>query len=183
MSKFNYLLLFLLIISLNNVFAQEVETDSSIEEIVVTGSYLKTSPTDGASPIDVIDRDAIENFGANTVADLVRNLASNSGSENVPDSFTSGSTQGTSNINLRGLGLSSTLVLIDGRRQTVAGATANDGSVFVNTSIIPLIAIGEKDQGCLMIAGVKKQYPNATQSVLQKAKYEEKKFECTKENS
>ena len=98
-------------------------------------------PTDGASPIDVIDREAIENFGANTVADLVRNLASNSGSENVPDSFTSGATQGTSNINLRGLGLSSTLVLIDGRRQTVAGATANDGSVFVNTSIIPLIAI------------------------------------------
>ena len=32
-----------------------------------------------------------------------------------------------------------------------------------------------------MIAGVKKQYPNATQSVLQKAKYEEKKFECKKE--
>ena len=48
MSKFNNLLLFLLIVSLNNIFAQEVETDSSIEEIVVTGSYLKTSQTDGA---------------------------------------------------------------------------------------------------------------------------------------
>ena len=141
MTNFKCLMLFLLILSLDSLFAQEVENDQSIEEIVVTGSYLKTSPTDGASPIDVIDREAIENFGANTVADLVRNLASNSGSENVPDSFTSGATQGTSNINLRGLGLSSTLVLIDGRRQTVAGATANDGSVFVNTSIIPLIAV------------------------------------------
>ncbi len=48
---------------------------------------------------------------------------------------------------------------------------------------ISLVQIGEKDQGCLMIAGVGKQYPNATQSVLQKAKYEEKKFECKKENS
>jgi len=48
---------------------------------------------------------------------------------------------------------------------------------------VSLVQIGEKDQGCLMIAGVKKQYPNATQSVLQKAKYEEKKFECPKENS
>ncbi len=48
---------------------------------------------------------------------------------------------------------------------------------------VSLVQIGEKDQGCLMIAGVKKQYPNATQSVLQKAQYEEKKFECTKENS
>ena len=48
---------------------------------------------------------------------------------------------------------------------------------------VSLVQIGEKDQGCLMIAGVKKQYPDATQSVLQKAKYEEKKFECKKENS
>tara|TARA_B100001245_G_scaffold233581_1_gene217598 strand:+ start:2236 stop:3183 length:948 start_codon:yes stop_codon:yes gene_type:complete len=48
---------------------------------------------------------------------------------------------------------------------------------------VSLVQIGEKDQGCLMIAGVKKQYPEATQSVLQKAKYEEKKFECKKKNS
>ena len=48
---------------------------------------------------------------------------------------------------------------------------------------VSLVQIGEKDQGCLMIAGVKKQYPQANQSVLQKAKYEEKKFECKKDNS
>jgi len=48
---------------------------------------------------------------------------------------------------------------------------------------VSLVQIGEKDQGCLMITGVKEQYPEANQSVLQKAKYEEKKFECKKENS
>ena len=48
---------------------------------------------------------------------------------------------------------------------------------------VSLVQIGEKDQGCLMITGVEKQYPEANQSVLQKAKYEEKKFECKKENS
>ena len=48
---------------------------------------------------------------------------------------------------------------------------------------VSLVQIGEKDQGCLMITGVEKQYPKANQSVLQKAKYEEKKFECKKENS
>ncbi len=48
---------------------------------------------------------------------------------------------------------------------------------------VSLVQIGEKDQGCLMITGVKKQYPEAKQSVLQKAKYEEKKFECKKEKS
>jgi len=48
---------------------------------------------------------------------------------------------------------------------------------------VSLVQIGEKDQGCLMITGVIKQYPKANQSVLQKAKYEEKKFECKKESS
>ena len=48
---------------------------------------------------------------------------------------------------------------------------------------VSLVQIGEKDQGCLMITGVQKQYPKATQSVLQKAKYEEKKFECKENNS
>ena len=48
---------------------------------------------------------------------------------------------------------------------------------------VSLVQIGEKDQGCLMISGVKKQYPEATQSVVQKAKYEEKKFECKQNNS
>ncbi len=48
---------------------------------------------------------------------------------------------------------------------------------------VSLVQIGEKDQGCLMITGVQKQYPKAKQSVLQKAKYEEKKFECKKDKS
>ena len=48
---------------------------------------------------------------------------------------------------------------------------------------VSLVQIGEKDQGCLMITGVKQQYPEANQSVLQKAKYEEKKFECSKDKS
>ena len=43
-----------------------------------------------------------------------------------------------------------------------------------------LVQLGEKDQGCLMITGVKKQYPKASKSVLQKAEYEKKKFKCNK---
>ncbi len=48
---------------------------------------------------------------------------------------------------------------------------------------VSMVQIGEKDQGCKMINGVKLQYPKANQSVIQKAKYESKKFECTKEDS
>ena len=48
---------------------------------------------------------------------------------------------------------------------------------------VSMIQIGEKDQGCKMISGVEQQYPNANQSVIQKAKYESQKFECKKQNS
>ena len=45
---------------------------------------------------------------------------------------------------------------------------------------ITMVQLGEKDQGCSMIAGIKKQYPKASKSVLQKAQYEQKKFNCSK---
>ena len=48
---------------------------------------------------------------------------------------------------------------------------------------VSMVQIGEKDQGCKMINGVEMQYPNANQSVIQKAKYESKKFECIKQDS
>ena len=48
---------------------------------------------------------------------------------------------------------------------------------------VSMVQIGEKEQGCKMIEGVEKQYPKANQSVLQKAKYESKKFECAKQNT
>jgi len=40
--------------------------------------------------------------------------------------------------------------------------------------------LGEKEQGCLMLSGIKKQYPKADKSILRKAKYETKKFKCAK---
>jgi len=48
---------------------------------------------------------------------------------------------------------------------------------------VSMVQIGEKDQGCKMINGVGIQYPKANQSVIQKAKYESKKFECNKQDS
>ena len=48
---------------------------------------------------------------------------------------------------------------------------------------VSMVQIGEKDQGCKMINGVEEQYPKASQSVIQKAKYESQKFECRNQNS
>ena len=81
--------LFSLVLFTGVSFADEVE------DVVVTGSYIKGSATDGAAPVEIISRDTIELLGATTVADITRNLTASSGAENNADSFTSGSTQGT----------------------------------------------------------------------------------------
>jgi iron complex outermembrane receptor protein len=123
----------------NSVLAQD--DSKALEEVVITGSYIKGSGTDEATPVDVLDSDYIQKQGALTIGELTQKLAVSSGTENNPDSFTAGGTQGTSNVNLRGLGLTSTLVLVNGKRQTIAGAVANDGSVFVDTATIPMAAL------------------------------------------
>ncbi|MFT7131106.1 MAG: iron complex outermembrane receptor protein, partial [Gammaproteobacteria bacterium] len=64
------------------VIAQDDEA-LEIEEVVITGSYLKSSPKDGASPIAVVDREGIDQMGAITISDITRNLTANSGAENV----------------------------------------------------------------------------------------------------
>jgi len=47
---------------------------------------------------------------------------------------------------------------------------------------VMLVQIGEKEQGCSMILAIKDQYPKANQSVIQKAEYEKKKFNCEKKS-
>ncbi|MFK8042640.1 TonB-dependent receptor [Congregibacter sp.] len=112
-----------------------------LEEVLITGSFIKSTGENEASPVEVLDSDYIANTGAITIGELTSRLSVSSGAENNPDSFTAGETQGTSNVNLRGLGLTSTLVLINGKRQTMAAAVANDGSVFVDTSTVPMAAL------------------------------------------
>jgi len=112
------------------------------EEIVVTGSYIKRKIARSASPISVVGKTDIDAQGVPTITDLVKNMTINTGSEFNSDIFTQVLTPGSANINLRGLGLSSTLVLVNGRRQTVAASVSNDGSSFVDiNSLMPLIMI------------------------------------------
>ncbi|NVJ99887.1 MAG: TonB-dependent receptor [Alphaproteobacteria bacterium] len=124
--------------------AQDQDNDEmTIEEVVVTGTYLKgKSQYNSPSPIAVIGSDNLNQIGASNVADLVQTLTINNGAQNNPDAFTQNGTTGTSNFNLRGLGVASTLVLLNGRRQVVAGTVTNDGIAFVDTSsLVPQIAV------------------------------------------
>ena len=65
---------------------------------------------------------------------------------------------------------------LDGYQNYPKSKKAPENLLKLGTTMVQL---GEKDQGCKMILGLKKQYPKATQSVLQKAQYEKKRFKCS----
>ena len=113
------------------------------DTIYVTGSYIKkNSEENSASPLNVSPRVDRAAQGLNNLGDMARNMTFNAGSEVNTDAFTQNFSTGTGNINLRGLGLSSTLILLNGKRQTLSSAYADDGSTFVDTnSLMPLIMV------------------------------------------
>ncbi len=116
--------------------------ESKIEEVVVTGSYLRGSPIDGPSPVHVIDRSSIEYQGAGQLWDVVKNLEVNSGSITNPNSGEEEMVQGVANVNLRNLGENSTLTLINGRRQVSAATTTRSGGEMVDLNAIPQVMVG-----------------------------------------
>jgi tol-pal system protein YbgF len=66
---------------------------------------------------------------------------------------------------------------LDGYQNYPKSKKAPENLLKLGTTMVEL---GEKDEGCKMITGLKKQYPKASQSVLQKAQYEQKRFKCSK---
>jgi iron complex outermembrane recepter protein len=120
-----------------------VRAEVLVEEVVVTGSYVKRDRLTVGSPLKVISSEDLSSYGLTGIADVINYLPFNSGSEFNADVFTQNLSVGTSNFNLRGLGLNSTLVLLNGRRQTVSGGVADDGSTFVDlNALVPLNAVG-----------------------------------------
>jgi iron complex outermembrane recepter protein len=117
--------------------------DGALEEIVVTGSYIKGPRADAPSPITVIGRDVFDQQGAATLWDVAKNLNINAGSTTAPgtDGSNSDSAAGSANINLRGLGQNATLVLFDGKRQVPAAQLMTDGSEYVDILGLPMIAV------------------------------------------
>lgn len=120
----------------------EQPASRGLEEVTVIGTYLKKSQSDIPSPIDVVERDQFQNQGISTAAELAGTLTINTGAENNADNYTAAGTFGTSNINLRGLGIGANLVLLNGRRQTQSAIANDDGETFVDTaSLAPMIAV------------------------------------------
>jgi len=132
-----------LVLLLAAALAAHAET---LEEVIVLGSRLKGERDALAAPVVSLTAADFQAAGFAAVSDIVRGLPINAGSEFNVDPFTQNLSAGTSNFNLRGLGLNATLVLLNGRRQTISGAIADDGSTFVDlNALIPLIALERLD--------------------------------------
>jgi iron complex outermembrane recepter protein len=110
------------------------------QTIVVTGSLIRRSNTETASPVTVLSADTIAKEGITNISDAVRSVsADNSGT--IPNAFSNGFAAGASGASLRGLTAADTLVLIDGLR-TAAYPVADDGvRSFVDLNTIPIGAV------------------------------------------
>ena len=113
-------------------------SSEAADEMIVLGTYIKRpSQFDAPSPVVILSADDLAASGANKISDVIDRLTINTGSQNNPDAFTQNQTTGTSNVNLRGLGVSSTLVLVNGRREVQSAAATDRGENFVDTSALP----------------------------------------------
>ncbi len=118
----------------------QATTPERLERIEVTGSNIKRTDTETVAPVEVLTREDIQRTGRPTIAEVLRNLPSNTGGS-FGESFSNSFAPGAAGISLRGLGQKATLVLINGRRTSSYGFAQNLQDTFVDLNSIPASAI------------------------------------------
>lgn len=126
----------------NATAATPAQREAAIEEVIVTGSFIASTPEDAALPVDVITRETLQEQGSPDIVALISSIPAMSGG-NIGQSnrFLGTAAQGTATVNLRGLGIQRTLPLLNGQR--MAQTTAAGDIAYVDVSQIPLAAIGQ----------------------------------------
>ena len=129
------------------VSAQEADPQEGVNSsaeptnaIVVTGSRIRRADIEGVGPTTVVDAEEIENTGIVNVETLLQRLPANAGfAGNQSSAYWTGNGYGTAQVNLRGLGIKRTLVLLNGRR-LVAGGTGANSSPDLNMIPVNMLA-------------------------------------------
>jgi iron complex outermembrane receptor protein len=112
-----------------------------IEEVVVTGSYIRGTPEDAALPVDVITAESLQEQGSPDIIEMIQRIpAITGGTYGQSNRFLGTSAQGAVSVNLRGLGAPRTLVLLNGQR--LSTTTVPGGAEQVDVAQIPFAAIG-----------------------------------------
>ena len=131
------------ILMINGAAAQQAApgTSQSIDRVQITGSRINLTQEQiaGIGPVTIIDSEAIQRSGAISVETLLQRLPSSAGfAGNQTSAYWTANGWGTTQVNLRGLGINRTLVLLNGRRVVNGGTGANSS---VDLSMIPVAMI------------------------------------------
>ncbi len=112
-----------------------------IQRVEITGSSIKRIDNETALPVQLIKREDIEKSGVTTAAELLRNISANTAPLSDGASITDGTSgqRGFNGANLRGIGVSSTLILLNGRRLANFASPGDNAGVDLNN--IPAGAI------------------------------------------
>jgi len=114
--------------------------DAPTARVEVTGSSIKRASAETASPVQVVTREDLAKSGKSTVSEYLQTLTAD-GAGSLPTGFGNGFAAGSTAISLRGLGATSTLVLLNGRRMAPF-ARADDGQKsFTDLSTVPMEAV------------------------------------------
>ena len=147
MNKLKGMLFYASAIALTGSLAAYAQEDDDSERklgtVTVTGSLIQGTPEDAALPVDVLTAEDLRLQGSPSALDLIKSLPVSSGvlgDTNQFDGRAQGS-EGSGTVNLRGLGSSRTLVLLDGKR-LAPNPFAFAGNGSVDTNILPLAAVG-----------------------------------------
>ncbi len=104
------------------------------QRVEITGSSIKRLASETALPVQTVTREEIDKSGVTTAAELLQKITANVGglTDGASISDQSGSQRGFNGANLRGLGVSSTLVLLNGRRLANFATPGDNAGVDLN---------------------------------------------------
>lgn len=129
------------LLAAGSVQAQQANGAQELQRVEVTGSGIRRTDTETASPVQIISKQEIDQSGKATVAEYLQTLTADS-QGSVPFTYGRGFSGGTSSgISLRGLGANATLVLINGRRVATAVLADDAQRTYVDLNQIPLEAV------------------------------------------
>jgi len=128
------------------IVAAPAHSQERLERIEVTGTRIMRADVETTQPVVILSREDIERSGKTTVQELLQNLPVVSGGSfsegtNAGNSFA----PGTASVSLRGLGVNTVLVLLNGRRLASYGFAQNLNEAFVDLNSIPVTAIERID--------------------------------------
>ena len=117
-----------------------LDASAKVERIQVTGSHIRRTHNEDATPLQIVSAEDIERSGKVTLTDVLRDLTINTGNS-YDEQYTSSFSAGSASIGLRGLSPKNTLLLVNGQRVSNYGFALGTQDTFVDLNALPISAV------------------------------------------